>query len=176
MPLLYLIIIVLAKDLGATDAQIGFMFSIAAVGGIVGSILGGQIQKRFSFGQVIIAVGWIAAVTFMPFIWLLLTSSSSVWSPRSATWWVRFTTWCSSAIALPLSPTGSREVNSTFRLLAFGFQPLGSAIAGLLLKAIGTQSTLIFYLAVMLFLAFVTTINNYVRKARPIDEVKMAST
>ncbi len=42
-----LIVIVLAKEMGASDVDIGLVFSISGVGGIVGSLLGGQIQKRF---------------------------------------------------------------------------------------------------------------------------------
>ncbi|HET6262496.1 MAG TPA: MFS transporter, partial [Chloroflexia bacterium] len=59
-----LILIVIAKELGANEAEIGVMFSISAVGGIVGSVLGGLIQKRFRFGQVIIAVGWVSVLLF----------------------------------------------------------------------------------------------------------------
>ena len=49
-----LVVIVLAKQMGASDVEIGLIFSIGGIGGIVGSLIGGQIQKRFSFGQVII--------------------------------------------------------------------------------------------------------------------------
>ena len=59
-----LIVIVLAKELGASDIDIGVIFSIGGIGGIVGSLIGGQIQKRFTFGQVIIAVSWALALLF----------------------------------------------------------------------------------------------------------------
>lgn len=45
-----LVLIVLAKDLGAGDAAIGIMFSASGVGGVAGSLVGGQVQRRFSFG------------------------------------------------------------------------------------------------------------------------------
>src|SRR6266480_7255659 len=47
-----LIVIVVAKQLGASNIEIGFIFSIGGIGGVVGSLIGGQVQKRFSFGQV----------------------------------------------------------------------------------------------------------------------------
>src|SRR5687767_13762408 len=54
-----LILIVLAQEvMGASPTEIGTMFSIGAVGGIFGSLIGGRIQKRFRFGQVIVAVMW----------------------------------------------------------------------------------------------------------------------
>src|SRR5262249_53400426 len=60
----FLVIIVPAQRLGASAADIGFMFSIASAGGIVGSLIGGQIQRRFTFGQVIITVVWIDVLLF----------------------------------------------------------------------------------------------------------------
>jgi MFS family permease len=167
----FLILIVLAKDLGATDAEIGFMVSIAALGGIVGSLLGGQIQKRFTFGQVIIALAWISSVIYAlylvaPNFILLGVISALSWMVGPIYNVVQF------SYRLALIPDRLQgRVNSTFRLLAFGFQPLGSAIAGVLLTLIGTENTLMFYLAVMVFLSIMATLNTYVRKARPITEV-----
>ena len=37
---------------------------MGGLGGIVGSLVGGQIQKRFTFGQVIIAVIWLQTLLF----------------------------------------------------------------------------------------------------------------
>ena len=50
-----LIIIVFAKQMGASDGAIGVIFSAAGIGGVLGSLVGGGIQRRFTFGQVIIA-------------------------------------------------------------------------------------------------------------------------
>ena len=79
-----LIIIVIAKDLGASDVEIGLVFSIGGVGGIVGSLLGGQIQKRFSFGQVIVGVTWALALLFPLSSWFR-ASPSSARCPRCCT-------------------------------------------------------------------------------------------
>src|SRR6185437_1235900 len=59
-----LTLIVLAKATGATDAQVGAIFGISGIGGIVGSLIGGQIQKRFRFGQVIAVLVWVEALLF----------------------------------------------------------------------------------------------------------------
>jgi hypothetical protein len=63
------------------------------------------------------------------------------------------------------------RVNSTFRLLAFGFQPIGNVITGLLLVSVGVLPTLAFYVTVLATLAIFTTLNSHVRNARPIEEV-----
>jgi len=62
------------------------------------------------------------------FVFLGSISASSGPVPRS-------TTWCSSATALALIPDQLQgRVNSAFRSLAFGFNPLGAAVSGWLLS------------------------------------------
>ena len=48
---LILMVIVLAKNVGASETQIGQAFSIGGVGGVVGALFGPRIYKRFTFGQ-----------------------------------------------------------------------------------------------------------------------------
>ncbi|MDQ6695676.1 MAG: hypothetical protein M3014_14915 [Chloroflexota bacterium] len=168
----FLILIVLAGNLGATKTEIGFMVSIAALGGIVGSLLGGQIQKRFTFGQVIIAMGWLSAIFYSLFLFapnflVLGIISALTWMIAPIYNVVQF------SYRLALIPERLQgRVNSTFRLLAFGFQPLGSAVAGVLLAAVGTTNTLLFYLATQVLLAITTTINSHVRNAQPLASVQ----
>ena len=59
-----LIVIVLAQELGARPVDIGLIFSIGGIGGVVGSLVGGQVQKRFSFGRVIVCLVWVDVVLF----------------------------------------------------------------------------------------------------------------
>ncbi|TMH43153.1 MAG: MFS transporter [Betaproteobacteria bacterium] len=59
-----LVVILLAQDLGARPVDIGLIFSIGGIGGILGSLIGGRVQKRFSFGQAIVALMWIEALLF----------------------------------------------------------------------------------------------------------------
>lgn len=167
-----LILIVLAKDLGAGEAAIGTMFSIGAVGGIAGSILGGQIQKRFTFGQVIISV-MIAQALIMPFfafaphiialgvLFALLYMTSPIYNV------VQF------SYRLALIPDRLQgRVNSTFRLIAFGFQPLGSFLSGVLLEGIGGPLTVLVMAGWLAVLAILTALSSHVRNARPIAEVQ----
>lgn len=167
----FLVLIILAKNLGASETEIGFMLSIASIGGLVGAVLGGQIQKRFTFGQVIIAVGWINILLFPlyiiapSFVFLgIISGLTYVLGPIYNV--VQF----SYRIALIPERLQGR-VNSTFRLIAFGFQPLGAALSGVLLAWIGTTSTLLCFLTVLIIFAVLTTINSHVRNAKPIAEV-----
>ena len=63
------------------------------------------------------------------------------------------------------------RVNSTFRLLAFGFIPLGAAASGFLLERIGAAATVGVFAALYLMLAVMTTFNRHVRNARPLEQI-----
>jgi predicted MFS family arabinose efflux permease len=169
-----LIIILLAKNMGAQDAQIGLIFSIAGVGGILGSLIGGQVQRRFTFGQVIIASIWAQTLLFPLYIavpqFLLLGALSAVIYMTAPIYnIVQF------SYRLSLIPDELQgRVNSTFRLIAFGFQPLGAALSGLLLQQYGTTPTVIVFSLFYLALALATSFNVHVRTARPIAQSQEA--
>ena len=166
-----LIVIVMAKQLGANDTEIGLIFSIGGTGGIIGSLIGGQVQKRFPFGQVIIFLMWANAVlfplyalvpqyVFLGVVIALLYLLMPVYNV------VQF------SYRLALIPDALQgRVNSTFRLLAFGFMPLGAAISGLLLEHVGPVTTILFFSMFNVLLGVLTTFNRHVRQARPLEEV-----
>jgi hypothetical protein len=66
------------------------------------------------------------------------------------------------------------RVNSAFRLIAFGFQPLGVALAGALLEGIGSIPTVMLFSAWLLGLGIMTTFNKRVREAPPIEQAQLA--
>jgi predicted MFS family arabinose efflux permease len=166
MPLL---VIVLAKELGAGDAQVGIIFSIGGVGAIVGSLVGGRIQRRFTFGQVIVATMWLEACGFLLFVampgyfWLgvvaaLLSFLGPVYNV------VQF----SYRVALIPDELQGR-VNSTFRLLAFGFMPVGAALAGMVIEGYGVKLAIVLFAACLFTLAILTSMNRHVRDAPSIE-------
>ena len=163
-----LTLIVLAKATGATDAQVGAIFGISGIGGIVGSLIGGQIQKRFRFGQVIAVLVWVEALLFplyaiMPSYVLLgaIGALHFLLSPIYNV--VQF------SYRLALIPDRLQgRVNSVFRLIAFGFMPIGAALAGVLLERFGATATVAIFSAWLLMLAVLTALNRHVRDAAPI--------
>lgn len=167
---LTLIIIVLAKNLGASDAEIGLIFSVSAVGAIIGSIIGGQIQRRFRFGQVIMTTVWITALlfpllAFAPHFWVLGIIMGLSWMTGPIYNVVQF----SYRVAL-IPDTLQGRVNSVFRLTAFGFQPLGAAVSGVLIERFGVLVAIAFFSAWYFALAILTTLNRNVRNARQIGQ------
>ncbi len=169
-----LIIILLAKNMGARDAQIGLIFSVAGFGGIAGSLLGGQIQKRFKFSPVIITTVWAQAFLFplyliAPNFYFLAAITALIYLVMPAYNIVQF------SYRLALIPDELQgRVNSTFRLLAFGFNPIGAAVSGLLLERIGTAPTVIIFSIFNVLLAILTAANSHVRNAPPLEQAQTA--
>ena len=58
------------------------------------------------------------------------------------------------------------RVNSVFRLIAFGVQPLSLALTGILLQVLGPLSALLVLFVPQLLLAIAATTNPHVRQVR----------
>ncbi|HYP20023.1 MAG TPA: MFS transporter [Chloroflexia bacterium] len=133
----FLIIIVLAQNLGAGEAAIGTIFSIGSVGGIVGAALGGRINRRFTLRQIVLATVWINVVCFPLYA---LAPSVLALGLIAAVVFISVPVYSVAALSyrLALIPDALQgRVNSAVRLVAFGFQPVGSALAGFLLERVG---------------------------------------
>jgi len=167
-----LMLIVLARQEHATPATIGLMFSIGSIGGLLGSLLAPRLQKRFGFGQIIIGLGWIRvalwplyAVAPNPLLLGVVFAALALNAPLYNA--VQF------SYRLALIPDALQgRVNSAFRLVAFGFRPLGVALCGVLLQSAGPQRTVLVFSACVLALAALTTLNTHVRNARPIGSMQ----
>jgi MFS family permease len=152
----------------------GLIFSIGGVGGIFGAVVATPIQKRLRFGVVIIGTSflWVAlwfAYLFAADIWTLgiITAASFVLGP------IYNVTQFSYRLALIPDALQGR-VNSVFRLLAFGGQPIGFALTGLALDQFGPYYTVAAIGAIQLVMAIATLLNGHVRRARPLAELQPA--
>jgi predicted MFS family arabinose efflux permease len=164
-----LVVIVLAKELGAGDAEIGVIFSIGGIGGILGSLVGGRIQRRFSFGQVIVTVIWIAATAFLliaaaPGFWWIGVFAAAFAFVGPIYNVVQF----SYRVALIPDALQGR-VNSVFRLLAFGFMPIGASLSGITIEQLGVRAAIVVFAACLFAIAILTTLNRHVREAQAFD-------
>src|SRR5207245_1513663 len=149
----------------------GLIFSVGGIGAVIGSVAATSIQKRFSFGQVIIATTWFSALILPlyaiapnPFVLGVLAAASLFLGPIYNV--VQFS--YRSAI-IPDELQG--RVNSVFRLIAFGGQPLGLALTGVLIQKIGVIQTVFICAFGMVAFALAATLNRHVRDAHPLKEV-----
>ena len=167
------ILVVLVKQQHGSSFIYGVILTIGGIGAIAGALLGSPIQKRFSFGPVIISTVWIQALLwplyavapnpiFLGVISALIFITGPVYNV------VQF------SYRLALIPDELQgRVNSVFRLLAFGFQPLGWVVTGVLIQVISVIPTILVLFVVCLVLAILTTFNPHVRHARPLSEVQV---
>jgi len=169
-----LVVILLAQDLGARPVDIGLIFSIGGIGGILGSLVGGRVQKRFTFGQAIIALMWIEALLFplyaiVPQYLLLGVVFALIYFIGPIYNVVQF------SYRLALIPDALQgRVNSTFRLLAFGMMPIGAALSGFLIERLGVIPAVVVFSLWYVLLAIMTTLNRHVREARPLEQLASA--
>lgn len=163
-----LIIIVLAQNMHASSFVIGVIFAIGGIGGIVGAVVAPFIHKRVSFGQGIIGTSWIFALVVPlyiiapnPVVLGVITALVFIAGPVYNV--VQFS--YRSAL-IPDELQG--RVNSVFRLIAFGGQPIGLALTGLAIQVIGVVQTILIGTAIMVVLALAATVNTHVRNAQPL--------
>jgi hypothetical protein len=166
------ILVVLVKQQHGSSLIYGAILTIGGVGAIAGALLGTPIQKRFRFGTVIISTVWVGALLWPlyaiapnPIILGVIAALSFINGPIYNV--VQF------SYRLALIPDELQgRVNSVFRLLAFGFQPLGWVVTGVLIQLISVIPTILVLFVVYLVLAILTTFNPHVRHARPLSEVQ----
>ena len=166
------ILIVLVKQQHGSSFIYGLILAIGGVGGILGAIIGGPIQRRFRFGTVIITTVWIQAIIWPfyaiapnPIFLGVISALTFITAPVYNV--VQF------SYRLSLIPDELQgRVNSVFRLLAFGFQPLGWAVTGVLIQTIQVIPTILVLSVATIMLAVLTTLNPHVRHARPQSEAQ----
>lgn len=139
-----LIIIVLARDPLHIDVQIlGFVLSAEGVGGVLGGLIAPWIRERLRFGQIILGsmMLWTGAALVLalaasaPLLIVGVLVTGFMWPLYGVT-----------LVTYRLSQTPEHlqgRVNSAFRFLSYGAEPLGAAVGGLLLGPLGGQTVLL---------------------------------
>ena len=158
-----LLVIVLAKAQGATEAQIGLVFSASGAGGLLGALAGGWFARRFSFGQVIVGT-LVVQAAMLPLL---------AWAPGPLTLGMAFAVlmFCGPVYnvvqlsrRLAMIPDGLQgRVNSAFRFAANVLYPVGAALCGVLAEQVGPQPTALAFATVMAALALAAASSRVVR-------------
>lgn len=166
-----LIVIVIAQQGHASGATIGLIIGIGGLGGILGALLVGRVQRRLSFAQVIVSILWLYAAFWLPLATLpsplllgLFTAMLFFIGPFYNVAYI------SRRLAMTPDALQSR-VNSVARLIALGFAPLGLTFTGLLLQYSGPRVTILLSVGGQVFLALVATMNPHIRHAPPLNKL-----
>ena len=168
---LYLVVIVIARERGASAALIGAIFAFVGVGGILGSLAAPWLARRASIRTVIIATAAVGAV-LVPLLSIL---------PGRATpgivfgaMWILNPVWSTvvGAYRLRITPPELRaRVVSIGTLVSGGPVPLAFVAAGLLLEAAGTTPTVLVFSGIMVVGATIAIGSRAIRDApsRPLS-------
>jgi MFS family permease len=134
---MYLAVIMLAREhLHADPQTIGLIFSVGSVGGLVGAILAPWLQRRLRVGVLILAPVTVSAL-MTPVLAMATTPLMVIigWALIDVT--IPIFNVAQLAYRLTLIPDELQgRVNSVFRLLAYGGQPLGAMLGGFLLSVL----------------------------------------
>ena len=130
---------------------------------MVGALVGGLVQRRFSFGAVIVATLVVQALLFP-----LLGIAAGAWTLGLVFGAMQFfgpiynVVQFSHRIArIPDALQG--RVNSSFRLIAFVLNPVGALVCGLLIERAGAGWALGFFAVVLMALAAYAALDPVIR-------------
>ncbi|MDR7276489.1 MFS transporter [Catenuloplanes atrovinosus] len=145
-----LVLVVLARDGGATAGEIGVMLGVYAGGGLAGAVAAGTLHRLLPDRTVIIGVVWFWAALLPLFLladgpWQLGAIAAGC-AFAGPVWNVVIVGYC--ALLTPNELLG--RVTSASMTLSWGVMPVGSLLAGLLLAAAGPGPAVLVLAAIML--------------------------
>lgn len=158
-----LVVIVLAEQQHASNFTIGLIFGVGGVGAIIGSLLAAPLQARLGFSRLIQVATWGWALTWLffaaapnPPLLALANGLSYVVVPiyMATQFGYRLQT---------IPDALQARVNSVFRLIAFGVQPVGLALAGLLIQLAGPIAAVLLLFIPQVALAVAASLNPHLR-------------
>jgi MFS family permease len=166
-----LVLIVRMRDLGASPALIGGVFSILGAGSIAGALVAPRVQQRFSPQAVVLGSLWIwpaqTAALFLipnPLAIGVLTAAGFVTGPIFNV--------VVGAYRYALVPERLYgRVASASLLFAWGSIPLGALFAGYGIVAWGARAMLLVLAAILLLIALAATASRDLRNAPRPEEL-----
>jgi len=161
---LFLVVIVLARERGASPALIGAMFAFLGFGGLVGSLVAPRLARLLSVRVVVVGTLW-TATALVPLLFLPGTITPGV---VYGAMFVLHPTWNAVVAAYRIRVTPDAllgRVQSVATLLSLGSVPFAFLLVGFLLQAFGTTPTVLVLLGVMLVVAAAAALSPAIRSA-----------
>jgi MFS family permease len=150
---LYLLIIVVAKEHNTSPFIIGSIFSIAAVGGIIGASLASPIYKRFSIGTLLRTASML---NFLVFTLYIVASNDLSLAFITAALFAIFPIFdiMNATYTVSVVPDAIRgRITSLTRMVRLGANSLGYFVTGTLIHVVGSPGTIIIFSCLLLVLA-----------------------
>ncbi len=164
---LTLVLIVRAKELGASPALIGVMFAFVGVGGLLGSFVAPWVRRRFTERRVVVTVGWLWAVEIGLLMLLPNVLGLGVVSGLRSLAAPAFNVVVNNHVYQVTPGRLLGRVRSAARLVTWGSIPLGTLSGGFLAAAFGAQATLVILTGTMGGIAAAATLARGMRQLPP---------
>lgn len=161
---LNLLVIVIAREQGASSTAIGLLLAGFGVGGVLGSLVAPWFQRRLPMKAIVIGANWVWALA-LPWIGIVdnlvvLGVVLGVMAFVGPLWNVAIDVY-----RLLITPDEMQgRVGSAISFLAWGAMPLGSLLAGYLLDAFGSGTTAMVLSAAMILVACAASISPAIRR------------
>jgi transmembrane secretion effector len=142
-----IVLIVRAREHGASAPAVGVLFALMGVGGLLGALCAPAIGRRVAVPVIVIGAFWVEAAIVAGFA---LTRDPYVLGALAALAVFPSPAWAAVVVGRRLTLTPDRlrgRVNSVARLLATSMVPLGALVGGLLAAAAGTTATVLLFAA-----------------------------
>jgi predicted MFS family arabinose efflux permease len=141
-PVTLVVIVLVQGTLHINVQTLGIILSAGGVGGILGGVIAPWMRTRIRFGQAIIGsvIVWSIATLLLAFAPSALLLAVGV-GLTSLMWPIYGVVLVSYRLSLTPDHLQGR-VNSAFRFLSYGSEPLGAALGGVLLVPLGARVVL----------------------------------
>ncbi|WP_377270060.1 MFS transporter [Peterkaempfera sp. SMS 1(5)a] len=161
----YLVIISLAQAVGASPVQIGLVFTGAAIGALLGSLLAQRVAARFPLGRITVVMLWVEALAFPlyavapdPLLLGVVAAVESVVAPIHSV--------AISSHRLAATPDRLRgRTSAAVQTLTAGALSAGAALGGASVSALGARATTLVLAGWLALLALSVTASRRVRTA-----------
>jgi predicted MFS family arabinose efflux permease len=136
-PMLLGVIVLAQSRLGLSAAELGVVFAVAGAAGVLGSIAAPRVHHRLSVRSIaaLATAGWTLSALVIALAGHVVVLTAG-WALTALLWPI----YAVAVVTLRLTLTPDRlqgRVNSAFRAFSFGAEPLGLALGGLLIGALG---------------------------------------
>jgi hypothetical protein len=161
---LFLVVIVLAQERGASPALVGAMFAFVGVGGILGALVAPRLSRTLSTRVVVVATMWLEAA-LVPLLFLPGSVTPGI---VYGAMFLLHPTWNAVVMAYRIRVTPDEllgRVQSVATLLSLGAVPLAFVAVGFALEALGTTPTLLALVTLMLIVAVAAAVSPAIRSA-----------
>jgi MFS family permease len=163
-----LILIVIAKQQGATPFETGLILGAGGGAAAVGSMLFAPLDRLIGRGRVLVVSTWVLALTWLAYAlapnpaWLALANAVAC---------AAIPLYMATQLSFRLSRTPDAlqgRVASVFRVLSYGLQPLSLLLTGALLEWTGAFTTVVVLFVPQVLLAIAATLQPALRSRRPV--------